>query len=205
MHKLGKVLRRRGTNLWGRPNAPVNTRRNKPGGHGTKQARSSEYGLKLNEKQKLRTYFLMREKPFKRLFAVASKYAANGRDGEKGNTGNHFLKILESRLHTFVYRMGWASMTGARQLISHKHVIVNGRAVNKKSHTLKEGDVVTLSETAKNMKVVLENIEKYSSKLPGYINSTDKFTGSLIRAPQPNEIVFEGHINPQAVVEYYTA
>jgi len=98
----GKVLRRLGVNLWGAPNSPVNTRRYRPGLHGKKQVRMSDYGMKLLEKQKLRTYYDMQEGQFRRFFESAKR--------RPGNPATRFLASLECRLQTFVYRMKWGSM-----------------------------------------------------------------------------------------------
>lgn len=145
--KKGRVLRRLGVNLWGEPNAAVNKRHTRPGLHGTKQLRRSDYGMRLQEKQKLKTYYDMQEKQFKRFFSLAKK--------EAGDTGERLLEKLELRLQTFVYRAKWGTMSGARQLISHGHVHVNGKRVDIRSQLLKEGDVVSLSNTAKKPKNIL--------------------------------------------------
>lgn len=192
----GKVLRRLGVNLWGAPNSPVNTRKYRPGLHGKKQVRMSDYGIKLLEKQKIRTYYDMQEKQFRRFFDEAKR--------KPGNPANRFLAALEARLQTFVYRMKWGSMSAARQLVSHGHVLVNGKRVDIRSYLLKPSDVVTLTDAAKEMKIIKQNIETTPRKIPAYIEVVSAFEGKYIRHPELHEIPHEVQLNPQSVIELYS-
>lgn len=191
----GKVLRRLGVNLWGAPNSPVNTRKTRPGLHGKKQVRSSDYGLKLLEKQKIRTYYGMNEKQFRRYFDNAKR--------KSGNPATRFLAALECRLQTFVYRMKWGSMHAARQIVSHGHILVNEKRVDIRSYILKPGDVVTLTEKAQGMSAIKHVIETSPKVVPTYIEASSQFSGRLIRLPELHEIPHEVVLNPQAVIELY--
>lgn len=194
IQSVGKKLRRVGVNLWGDPKSPVNLRPYKPGMHGQKQTRTSNYALMLTEKQKIKYYYELSEKGLKKIFDDAHKVRT------AANIFDAFMGILESRLQTFVYRMKWAgSMAAARQLVTHKHVLVNGRTVNIKSYRLRTGDIVTLSEQAKEFKSVLEAMEAVR-EVPEYIEVANQFKGSMTRVATMLESPSSSVLNPKAIV-----
>jgi len=166
-----------------------------PGQHGEKneKIKLSEYGKQLQEKQKVRFMYGVNERQFRRLYTLAKK--------SDEVTGYAFLKILESRLDNMVYRMGMArTRQGARQLVNHGHILVNGKKVDIASYLTKAGDVIALKETSKNLKVVAESLE---ATRPAAWVSFNKETkeGKIERFPERNELNPE--INESLVVEYY--
>ena len=131
-----------------------------PGQHGNdkKRGKASEYKLQLMEKQKVRLMYGVNEKQFRLTFEKAAKM--------KGIQGENFLKLLESRLDNVVYRMGLATTRkAARQVVNHGHITVNGNKVDIPSYRVKIGDVVSLKEDDKNLKVVVESIEKTTRRV----------------------------------------
>lgn len=194
-----KIDRRLGVNLWGRPKSPVNTRPTKPGEHGrnAKRKRLSNYGLQLAEKQKLQFYYGMKEKQFRIFFVKASKL---------GNVAQELISMLESRLDAFVYRMKWApTIFAAKQMVKHKHVLVNGEVVSINSYLLKAGDRVSLKDTVKDHPMVKESIELAERGLPTYFEiSEEGKVGVFSKAPVLDEVPYPVKVNPHLIVEYYS-
>ncbi|MBQ7250058.1 MAG: 30S ribosomal protein S4 [Bacilli bacterium] len=165
-----------------------------PGQHGNDRKRKpSEYGVQLLEKQKLRNLYGVSERQFRRLFLIAKK--------EPTVTGLAFFRILESRLDNLVYRMGFSrTRAGARQLVNHGHVLVNGKKVDIPSYLCKAGDVITFKGDSP-LKVVKEALE---SKPPvcGYVEvDAEKLKGTFLREPERNELPMD--INEAQIIEYY--
>ncbi len=173
----------------------LNKRSYGPGQHGpTKRVKLSNYGLQLREKQRIRYLYNMNEKQFYTLFLKAQRM--------KGVTGMNFLCLLESRLDNLCYRMGLArTRRGSRQLVSHGHVLVNGKKVDIPSYTCKPNDVIEVKESTKNNPAVLDAI-KANLKVPAYIKfDKDAKKGTYLRLPERNELNPE--INEALVVEFY--
>ena len=167
-----------------------------PGQHGEKneKVKLSEYGKQLQEKQKVRFMYGVSEKQFRRLYQLAKK--------SDEVTGYAFLKILESRLDNMVYRMGMArTRQGARQLVNHGHITVNGKKVDIASYLTKVGDVIALKETSKNLKVVAESLDSIRSTVAWVSFNKETKEGKIERFPERNELNPE--INESLVVEYY--
>jgi small subunit ribosomal protein S4 len=170
----------------------------KPGQHGVKSgARTSDYGLQLREKQKLRRTYGLLERQFRRYFAEAAR--------GKGSTGENLLKLLESRLDNVVYRMGLGSTRAeARQLVTHRSITVNGKIVNVPSALLRAGDVVGTTESAKSqlrIQDALQLAEKVG--FPAWVTvDPKKMTGTFKGAPDRSE--FGQDINESLVVELYS-
>ncbi|MGO0062288.1 30S ribosomal protein S4 [Brevibacillus fluminis] len=167
-----------------------------PGQHGHNNRRKmSEYGIQLQEKQKLRHMFGVNEKQFRRTFDQSAKMA--------GVHGENFMKLLESRLDNVVYRMGFASTRRqSRQLVNHGHFLVNGKKVNIPSYRVQPGDVISLREKSRNLQVVKEAIESRNF-LPNYITFNDSaLEGTFTRLPDREEMPAE--INEKLIVEYYS-
>ena len=170
----------------------------KPGQHGrTSGSRTSDFGLQLREKQKVKRMYGVLERQFRRYFAEA--------DRRRGNTGQNLLSILESRLDNVVYRMGFASTRAeARQLVSHKAISVNGQTVNIPSYLVKPGDVVAVREKARNQTRVKEALELAKQiGFPGWVEvAVDKCEGVFKKVPDRDE--FGADINESLIVELYS-
>jgi len=167
----------------------------RPGQHGqSRRAKVSEYETQLKEKQKVRFIYGLTEKQFKKTFNEAAKL--------KGVHGENLLNLLESRLDNIVYRIGFASTRrGARQLVNHGHVLVDGKKVNIPSYRLRPGQVVSMKEADKDLKVVKESLEKVFNRVEFINYDNSKMTGTLMRLPERNELNPE--INEALIVEYY--
>ncbi len=170
----------------------------KPGQHGrTSGQRTSDFGLQLREKQKVKRMYGVLEKQFRRYFAEA--------DRRRGNTGANLLTLLESRLDNVVFRMGFASTRAeARQMVSHKAITVNGNQVNIPSYSVKAGDVIAVREKAKKQTRVIEALELAKQiGFPGWVEvSVDKVEGVFKKTPDRDE--FGSDINESLIVEMYS-
>ena len=166
-----------------------------PGQHGTgRRGKASEYGIQLNEKQKVRFMYGMNEKQFKRLFQKASKM--------KGVTGENFLKLLEARLDNVVYRMGMApTRRAARQIVNHGHILVNGSKVDIPSYEVKPGDIISVRERSLEHPVIKNAIEAGVSVAPNVEFDSKKMTGKFVRYPERSEL--SADINESLIVEFY--
>ena len=166
-----------------------------PGVHGSERRKKiSEYGIQLQEKQKIRFMYGLNEKQFRRLFDRASKL--------KGVHGENFLKLLESRLDNLVYRMGLSNTRrGARQLVNHGHILVNGNKVDIPSYSCKPGDVISVKENSLDHPAIKASLEAHVTK-PAYVEFDDKkLTGTYLRYPERTEL--SADINESLVVEFY--
>ncbi|WP_342262124.1 30S ribosomal protein S4 [Alphaproteobacteria bacterium endosymbiont of Tiliacea citrago] len=194
-----KVSRRLGVNLWGDPKSPFNTRPTKPGQHGKNARRKkiSSYGTHLIEKQKIQFYYDMKEKQFKRFFKNAYK---------KKNVVETFFGELESRLDTVVFRAKWApTIFAAKQMVKHRHVLVNGKLVNISSYLVKTGDVISLVDRMKNHQIVLSSLERANKEVPAYYEtSTDDKAVTFLKVPTIAEIPYPFELNPSLLVEFYS-
>ena len=170
----------------------------KPGQHGrTSGQRTSDYGLQLREKQKVKRMYGVLEKQFRRYFETA--------DRKRGNTGANLLSLLECRLDNVVYRMGFGSTRAeARQLVSHKAITVNGQSVNIPSFSVKDGDVVALREQSKKQARVVEALQLAAQVgFPAWVEvSADKAEGTFKKSPDRDE--FAADINESLIVELYS-
>ena len=169
-----------------------------PGFHGARRGKQlSDYGVQLKMKMMIRTYYGVLEKPFKRYYQIA--------DRRKGATGEHILQLLESRLDNVVYRLGFASTRAeARQLVSHKGVLVNGALVNVPSYNLKPGDEVSIREKTRKQLRVLASMAMAQQREPCVWLSLDEknFTGVYKAYPETSDLPSEFLIN--LVVELYS-
>ncbi len=170
----------------------------KPGQHGrTSGQRTSDFGVQLREKQKVKRMYGVLERQFRRYFAEA--------DRRRGNTGSNLLSLLESRLDNVVFRMGFASTRAeARQLVSHKAITVNGQPVNIPSFLVKANDVVAVRDKSKKQARVVEALELAKQiGFPGWVDvSVDKVEGVFKKAPDRDE--FGSDINESLIVELYS-
>jgi small subunit ribosomal protein S4 len=170
----------------------------KPGQHGrTSGARTSDYGQQLREKQKVKRMYGVLEKQFRRYFAEASR--------RKGNTGETLLQLLESRLDNVVYRMGFGSTRAeARQLVSHKAILVNGKAVNIPSYSVKLNDIISIREKSKTQARIVESVTLAEQMgFPLWVNvDAKKLEGSFKSVPDRADLSQE--INESLIVELYS-
>jgi small subunit ribosomal protein S4 len=196
-----KLDRRVGQNVWGRPKSPVNKRDYGPGMHGQRRkGKLSDFGLQLRAKQKLKGYYgNISEKQFEGIFLEAAR--------RRGNTAEHLIGLLESRLDALVYRAKFVpTVFAARQFVNHGHVTVNGRRVTIPSFRCKPGDVVEIKDKSKNMALVLEALQSAERDIPDYIEvDAKKMTATLLRAPELAEVPYPSQMEPNLVVEYYAS
>lgn len=166
-----------------------------PGQHGnSRKKKLSEYGKQLVEKQKLRQMYGVNERQFRRLFMLALS--------SKEVTGYAFMKLLESRLDNLVFRMGFArTRKGARQLVNHGHVLVNGKKVDIPSALCSVGDVISIKESSLNLKVIKEALDSNATKINYVEVDQAKLSGKFIREPLREELPTD--INEAQIVEYY--
>lgn len=194
-----KRSRTLGVSLWSKDNDAYNFRNYAPGQHGQSVMRKiSPYSLQLRAKQRLRAYYNILEKQFRKIFIDAHRL--------KGDSGENLVSLLEMRLDAVVYRSSFAStIFAASQMVSHGHILVNGRRVNIRSYRLKIGDVVSLSEKAKKNDTFKVFFSSSSRKLPDYLElDKDSFSVKLARKPSLPEVPYEYIVEPQLIVEYYS-
>ena len=175
----------------------ISRRNYAPGQHGQKRAKLSEYGTKLREKQKTKSYYGVGEKQFRGYFEMASN--------KKGITGENLLPILESRLDNVVYRLGFgASRAQARQLVNHGQFAVNGQRVDIPSYLVKAGDVITVRENKKENGAIKANIEANSARpVPAWLElNNETLSGKVVRlaSREDVDIPVEEHL----IVELYS-
>ena len=167
-----------------------------PGQHGAARKRKpSNYSVQLKEKQKARFMYQISEKQFKKLVNESGRM--------KGVLGENLLFLLESRLDNIVYRAGFATTRrGSRQLVNHGHVTVNGKKVDIPSYRVKIGDVVSLKEDDKNLKVVVQSLESVTKRVDFISYDENKKEATYIRRPERSEL--NADINEALIVEYYS-
>jgi small subunit ribosomal protein S4 len=176
---------------------PFERRPTPPGQHQMRRRKVSDFGVQLREKQKVRRVYSVHERQFKRYFEVA--------ENRPGVTGENLLRLLETRLDNVVYRMGFASSRAqARQLVSHGHFLLNGRATNVPSQQLSEGDRVEVSSTSRKQpyfKNVGDSLR--GAQRPDWLTvDTDRLAGTLTALPSRDQMPLD--LNEQLVVEYYS-
>jgi len=177
---------------------PIESRNYPPGQHGlSRRSRISDYSLQLREKQKIRKTYGLLEKQFRNYFEVASK--------KKGITGENLVRILESRFDNTLYRLGLApSRKAARQLITHRHLTINGKIVNIPSYVLKSGDVIHVREKSKKLLAIHDAMKRMKENMLVSWLNLDKanMSGTFLHNPERAEVPFIG--NEQLVVELYS-
>ena len=166
-----------------------------PGQHGQdRQGKLSNYGEQLKEKQKVRFMYGVNERQFRKTFNEAAKM--------KGIHGENFLKLLESRLDNVVYRLGLSTTRrGARQLVNHGHITVNGNKVDIPSYRVKVGDTVAVKENSKDHKAIKASLEKVTKRVEFVTFDDKKLEGKLVRLPERSEL--NADINESLIVEFY--
>lgn len=168
-----------------------------PGQHGRSRfTRKSEYAIQLDEKQKAKYTYGLLEKQFRNVYEKATR--------QEGVTGEVLMQLLESRLDNVVFRLGFArTRRQARQLTSHKHIVVNGQVVNIPSYQVKPGDVISLRPKSKDLQLVTETLESYSTSKYKWLETDKKSkTGKFLNLPVMEEI--PENINVQLIIELYS-
>jgi small subunit ribosomal protein S4 len=191
-----KVARRFREPIFGRDKA-LEKKNYGPGIHGNsrRKPKQSEYAIQLAEKQKAKFTYGLLEKQFRNVFTRAA--------AKKGITGENLLKFLEARLDNTVFRLGIApTRRAARQLVSHRHVTVNGEVVNIPSYTLRPGDVIAVREKSKTLEVVSDSVSNVRKRFNWLDWDGDKLTGTFLTFPERDEI--PENIKEQLIVELYS-
>lgn len=193
-----KISRKLGVSLWGRANDPFNKRKNKPGPHTDTIRRLSNYGVHLVAKQKLKHYYGMLEKQFKNTFFKAKK--------KIGNTEDNFVGMLESRLDTLVYRANFApTVFASKQIVGHKHILVNGKKVNIPSYQAKVGDVISIAEKSKNHPLINETVAQMERDIPSYLEfNAEKKELKLLALPKLDQVPYATIMEINLIVEFYS-
>ena len=195
-----KVDRRLKVNLWGRPKSPFNTRAYGPGQHGqTKSSKPSDYGIQLQAKQKLKSYYgNINERQFRNIYKKAGML--------KGDTSENLIGLLERRLDAIIYRAKFSTtIFSARQLINHGHVRVNGKKVNISSYSVKEEDTIEIRDKSKQLAIIDIALANKERETPEYIQMDEKNKKlKFIRVPKFEEVPYPVVMEPNLVIEYYS-
>ena len=196
----GKLVRKFGENIFGNPKFDklLNRKPYKPGQHGqTRRAKLSNYGLQLQEKQKIKFMYGLLEKQFLLTFKKAERM-----DGE---TGTNMLQLLESRLDNVVYRLGLApSRPASRQMVSHKHIHVNNKLVNIPSYIIKPGDIIGVRNKSKKNDIILDSMRRIKGDIELSWLQLDKakMQGTFLSVPERDDMNLT--VNEQLVVELFS-
>ena len=195
-----KIDRRLKVNLWGRPKSPFNTRGYPPGQHGqTKSSKPSDYGVQLNAKQKLKSYYgNMNERQFRNVYKKAMM--------KKGNSAENLIGLLERRLDAIIYRAKLSTtIFSARQIINHGHVKVNNKKVNISSYLVKEEDTIEIRDKSKQLAFIDVALANKEREVPEYLQVDEKNKKvKFVRVPKFEEVPYPVIMEPNLVIEYYS-
>ncbi|CAN7940079.1 unnamed protein product [Ixodes pacificus] len=194
-----RASRRLGVSLWGRAKDPFNVRNYPPGQHGSMGYRKpSSFGKQFSAHKKFKFYYAMSSRQLRAAFLKAYK--------KKGDTGDNLVGILESRLCTVVYNSGLVpTIFSARQLVSHKHVTVNGKVVNIPSILVRPNDVVQVRDRAVEFPMVLAALQSQEKRVPDYLEvDQDKRCIKCLRVPKYLEVPYPASMEVSLVVEFYS-
>ena len=185
-----RIARRFGANIFGKIRNPLLHKEHPAGMHGAKRKKKSDFGVQLDERQKLKALYGMLS--YKQLVNAYKKAAL-----AKGNTAQLFMERLECRLDNIVYRLRWApTIFAAQQLVSHGHIQVNGKKVNRRSFLVRPGMALSVKPASRQMKIIVQTQEQIQREIPGYLAlEDDKCTGKLLASPHPDQIPFVLPIN----------
>ena len=196
-HKVDRRLR---VNLWGRPKSPFNTRAYPPGQHGQrKSSKPSDYGIQLQAKQKLKSYYgNMNERQFRNTYKKAMM--------KKGDSAENLIGLLERRLDSVVYRAKLSTtIFSARQLINHGHIKVNGRKVNISSYQLQEEETIEIRDKSKQLAFIDIALASKEREVPEYLQVDEKNKKvKFVRTPKFEEVPYPVVMEPNLVIEYYS-
>ncbi|QQE12356.1 30S ribosomal protein S4 [Planctomycetota bacterium] len=190
-----KLSRRVGVPIADLPKHTTKRQLNPPGVHGFRGRRLRDYGVRLNEKQKLRYHYNVLEKQFRNYLKLSTR--------TKGNTGEVLMRLLEQRLDNVVRRLGWSrSIWAARQVVVHGHVLVNGKKVDRPSYQVKVGDVITVKKDKMKSRVreALESMAGHD--VPGWLTfDPSSLTAKIVAVPTSDQIPFDVNLN--LIIEFY--
>lgn len=192
-----RIARKFSANIFGKARNPMLHKQHPPGMHGAKRKKKSEFGLQLEERQKLKAiYGMLSQKQLVNAYRKASLL--------KGNTADLLLEQLECRLDNIVYRLRFASsIFAAQQLVSHGHIQVNGKKVDRRSFLVKPGMVVSIKPASRQMKAILMSQENTARELPSYLSlDADKHSGGLLASPQQDQVPLPIPVNISLVCEF---
>ena len=192
-----RIARRFGTNIFGRARNPLLHKPNPPGVHGARRRKKSDYGLQLEEKQKLKAIYGMLSE--KQLIAYYKKALS-----KVGNTAQLFAEMLECRLDNIVYRLKFANtIFGAHQLVSHGHILVDGKKVDRRSFVVKPGMVISIKEKSRQMKSIVEALDNPARAVPEYLTlDVAKQSGQLLALPLPEQMPWPIEINMAEICDF---
>jgi len=196
-----KIARQLGVNLWGQAKSPFNKRKYKPGQHGptSRGGSNSDYAKQLRAKQTLKGYYgNVGEKKFKKYYQEAANM--------KGETTQNMIGLLERRLDAVVYRSKFApTVFSARQLVSHGHIFVNDKKVKISSYQVKPGDVITVSQKAKEMPLVVLSLESAERDYCDYVKvDSANFVATYVRIPAFEDVPYPVQMDPGLIIEFYS-
>lgn len=192
-----RIARKFAANIFGKARNPMLHKQHPPGMHGAKRKKKSDFGVQLEERQKLKAvYGMLSQKQLVNAYRKALQ--------RKGNTATLFLEQLECRLDNLVFRLRFASsIFGAQQLVSHGHVHVDGKKVDRRSFVVKPGMVVSIRSKSRQMKPILTAQENISREIPEYLSlDDDKFSGRVVSSPQLDQVPLPIPINIPLVCEF---
>ncbi len=192
-----RIARRFGANIFGKARNPMLHKQNAPGMHGAKRKKKSDFGLQLEERQKLKALYGMLSQ--KQLVNAYRKALA-----QKGNTAQLLSEFLECRLDNIVYRLRFAaSIFGAQQLVSHGHIQVNGKKVDRRSFLVRPGMVVSIKPASRQMKAIQIAQEGSGRELPSYLAMEgESFSGKLVVSPEIDQVPHTMPVNIPLVCEF---
>lgn len=192
-----KLCRRLGSCIWGSPKCPSVKRPYAPGVHGpNRRGKLSVYGQQLQDKQRIRLHYGLMERQMRKTFEEAQRMG--------GVTGTNLLTLLESRLDSIVYRLGFApTIHAARQLVVHGHIAVNGEKTTKSAYQVKPGMTVAVREKSRKIPMIVEGAENPPSQLPEYLERPPKaFEGRMISAPNMETLPFKA--DTAGIIGFYS-
>lgn len=195
--KKNRIARRFGVNIFGRARNPLLRKQNPPGVHGARRRKKSDYGIALEEKQKLKAiYGMLSEKQLVRYYKQSVKSATN--------TAQYFVQLLECRLDNIVYRLKLApTIFGAHQLVSHGHVLVDGQKVDRRSFQVKPGMVISIREKSRSMEITKHSLESSMRSVPEYLSvAPESFSGQLLALPMPEQMPWPLELNLPAICDF---
>jgi small subunit ribosomal protein S4 len=192
-----RIARKFGANIFGRLRNPLLHKTAPPGMHGAKRKKKSDYGLQLEEKQKIRSvYGMLTQKQLVKTYKQALK--------TQGTTHSIFLQLLECRLDNIVYRLRFAgTIFAAQQLVAHGHIEVDGKKVDIRSFSVRPGMTISVRNKSKNVKIIQENIQNTAREIPGYLTiGEDRLSGTLTALPEADQVPLPILINIPLVCEF---
>jgi len=192
-----RIARRFGVNIFGRARNPLLHKANPPGVHGAKRKKKSDYGLQLDEQQKLKAiYGMLSHSQMVRYYKEAVR--------SKGTTPEQFIERLECRLDNIVYRLKLApTIFSAQQLVSHGHILVNGKKVDRRSFYVRPGMVISVKPKSQSNELIKKTVENTAHAVPEYLSSDPAhFSGQLLVSPKPDQIPFPMPVNIPLICEF---